>query len=261
MLSFSRHVAFSALALAMLAACGNASGDDTSSAAGAPVADTGLPDMILGDPEAPVTLIEYASITCGHCAEFHANVLPHIKARYVDTGQVRFIFREFPTPPANVAVAGFALARCAGPDQYFDVIGDMFESQPGIMMAARQGAVRPALQSIAARHGIEGDEAFEACITDREIREDIADVIISGDDYGVNSTPTLILQGQKLENTIQSRTPEGLSQLIDIELAALGIEIAAPEPAPVEETPEPAAVPEAVPTETEAETETAPQEQ
>lgn len=236
MLSFSRSAALSAFALAMLAACGNASGDDNgTSAAGAPVADTGLPDMILGNVDAPVTLIEYASITCGHCAEFHENVLPTIKERYIDTGQVRLIFREFPTPPANVAIAGFAIARCAGPDQYFDVIGDMFESQQGIMMAARQGAVRPALQAIAARHGIEGDEAFEACITDRAIREDIADVIISGEDYQVSSTPTLILQGQTLENTIQSRTPDGLSQLIDIELAALGIEISAPEAAPQEQ--------------------------
>ncbi|NBC21005.1 MAG: thioredoxin domain-containing protein [Alphaproteobacteria bacterium] len=209
------------LAVILMAGCGSANGsDDTDSRAGAT-----LPDMSLGAEDAPVTLIEYASVTCGHCAQFHQEVLPVIKEDYVSTGKVRFVFREFPTPPQNIAIAGFALARCAGEDRYFDVLDDLFDSQPGIMMAAREGAAGPALKAIAERHGIEGDEAFESCINDRSIREDIADVAISGEEFGVNSTPTLILQGDVMASTVQSRTAEGLSGLIDEELAALGVEV------------------------------------
>ncbi|MEO0816378.1 MAG: thioredoxin domain-containing protein [Pseudomonadota bacterium] len=227
---FSRRAALSAFALFALTACGSANGDDTGP--GAETNADGVVDMVLGDANAPVTLIEYASVTCGACLQFHQQVMPTIKEDYVETGLVKFVFREFPTPPQNVAVAGFALARCAGPDKYHDVIDDLFDAQPGILAATRQGAVKPALMAIGERHGIVGEEAFDACISDRDIRQTIADVILTGDDYAVQSTPTLILQGNKLENTFQSRTPEGLSELIDLELAALGIERA------TEETPE-----------------------
>lgn len=226
MRSFNRRAALSAFALLALAACGSATGDDTGPSAPAANSD-GIVDMVLGNADAPVTLIEYASITCGACLQFHQAVMPTIKEDYVETGLVRFVFREFPTPPANVAIAGFAMARCAGPDKYYDVIDDLFEAQPGILAATRQGAVKPALMTIAARHGIVGEEAFDACISDREIRQTIADVILTGEEYAVQSTPTLILQGNKLENTFQARSADGLSALIDLELAALGIERAA----------------------------------
>lgn len=229
---FSRRAALSAFALFALAACGSATGDDTGPSASNA---EGVVDMVLGDADAPVTLIEYASITCGSCLQFHEQVLPTIKEDYVETGLVKFVFREFPTPPANVAVAGFALARCAGPERYYDVIDDLFEAQPGIIAAARAGAVRPALMAIGERHGIVGEAAFDACISDREIRQTIADVILTGDEWDVQSTPTLILQGNKLDNTFQSRTPEGLSELIDLELAALGVERPAPAEAPAPE--------------------------
>jgi len=245
---FTRRAALSAFAMIALAACGSATGDETGSSAPAANSD-GIVDMVLGDADAPVTLIEYASVTCGACLQFHEQVMPTIKEDYVETGLVKFVFREFPTPPANVAVAGFALARCAGPDKYYDVIDDLFEAQPGILAATRQGAVKPALMAIAERHGITTEEEFDACITDREIRQTIADVILTGDEYGVASTPTLVLQGNVLDNTLQSRTPEGLSALIDLELGALGIEPPADEavsedaatqaePADAEEMPE-----------------------
>ncbi|MEM1106638.1 MAG: thioredoxin domain-containing protein [Pseudomonadota bacterium] len=249
-----RRALLSSLALLVLAACGAANGDDTADISGE---DAAPMDMVLGEANAPVTLVEYASITCGACLQFHRDVLPTIKADYVEAGLVKFVFREFPTPPQNVAVAGFALARCAGPEAYFDVIDDMFEAQPGLLAAARQGAVRPALQTIAERHGIAGDEAFDACLSDRAIRQTIADVILSGEEFSVSSTPTLILQGQKLENSFQARTSEGLSELIDLELAALGImppTDAAPEEATVEDNGEAAAEETA---ETEADPETA----
>ena len=230
----SRRAALSALAMLALAACGSASGNGAGASASG--SDGDLPDMFLGDADAPVTLIEYASVTCGACLQFHLQVMPTIKADYVDTGLVKFVFREYPTPPVPVAVEGFAIARCAGDRAaYFDTIDDLFNAQPGVLMAARNGTWRSALQEVARRNGIETEQAYMACATDGDIRADIADVILSGEAYQVASTPTLILQGRKLDNTMQSRTAEGLSGLIDLELEALGIEVsAAPE---VEETP------------------------
>lgn len=229
--AFPSRAILASFALALAAACGNANGDD---AGARTTSGGGLPEMAMGDPDAPVELVEYASVTCTACAQFHFDVMPTIKEDYVDTGKVRFVFREYPTPPAEVAIAGFALARCAGDDAYFDVIDSLFEAQPGILMAARQGAVRPALMAIAERHGITTEADFDACLTNREIREDIADVVMSGEELRVNSTPTLFLQGERLETTLASRTPEGLSDLIDAELVALGIET------PTDETQAPA---------------------
>ncbi len=217
-LTLSRRSTLAALSLALITACGSANGDDNPVATG-----SALNDMVLGDRNAPVTLIEYASVTCGACYQFHRDVVPTIRERFVEPGHVKFVFREFPTPPQDVAVAGFAVARCAGPDKYFDVIDDLFDSQPGIIEAARIGAVRAALEAVAARHGIEGSEAFEACINNREIRQAIADTVLTGEEFGVTATPTLILQGEKLEPSIRSRTAEGLSAMIEAELAGLGI--------------------------------------
>ena len=86
-----------------------------------------LGDKILGDENAPVTIVEYASMTCGHCANFHTRTWPDLKKDYIDTGKVRFIFREFPLDP--VASAAFMLARCAPQDKYFEIIDVMFEQQ------------------------------------------------------------------------------------------------------------------------------------
>jgi protein-disulfide isomerase len=81
-----------------------------------------LGDKVLGSDKAPVTIIEYASVTCPHCATFHIETYPKLKEKFIDTGKVRFIFREFPTAPANASIAGFMLARCSG-DKYFPLIG------------------------------------------------------------------------------------------------------------------------------------------
>ena len=73
-------------------------------------------DMTLGSPKAKVTVIEYASLACSHCAHFNNEVFPEFKAKYIDTGKVRYVYREFYTPPVEVAAAGALIARCAGPD-------------------------------------------------------------------------------------------------------------------------------------------------
>src|SRR5947209_14674871 len=86
-----------------------------------------LGEMALGDPQAPITVIEYASMTCPHCAHFHLTTFPELKKRYIDTGKVRFVFREFPLDP--VATGAFMLARCAGNDRYFALLDLLFHEQ------------------------------------------------------------------------------------------------------------------------------------
>ncbi len=215
-----RRAAIAIISAAALAACG---ASDSSDAAAQTSGDTGLGphDIVLGDVNAPVTLVEYASITCPHCATFHTEVLPDIKTNYVDTGKVRFVFRDFPTPPQNVAIAGFAIARCAGEDKYYDVVDDLMRNQNGILSATRAGAAKGALQAVAARHGIETEAELDACLEDSDIRNAIADVVIAGQDRGVNSTPTLFVDGRRIERTETWYTPEGLAAILD---EALGVE-------------------------------------
>src|SRR5690606_25571651 len=96
-----------------------------------------LGDAVLGNPDAPVTLVEYASTTCGHCLAFHQQVFPDLKAKYIDTDKVKLRFVMMPTQPVAIAMAGEALARCAGEDKYFDVIATLFDAQRTLISAAR----------------------------------------------------------------------------------------------------------------------------
>ncbi len=198
----SKVCAFSAAALA-LAACGQDSPDAPSptpdSSAGAEVTDnanTGaLAEMALGADDAPVTVIEYASVTCPACAAFHENVFPDIKEKYIDTGKVRFVFREFPTAPAELSVVGSMLARCAaekgGTDAYFLVLGSLFKTQQKWIY----GETRDELMKITAQAGLDG-EAFDDCVRRQELIDFINKNVEEGRDrYDVRSTPSFIIDG------------------------------------------------------------------
>jgi protein-disulfide isomerase len=142
-----------------------------------------------------VTIIEYASVTCPHCAVFHKEVYPALKTKYIDTGKVRLVFREFPTSPANAAIAGFMLARCSG-DKYFPLVDAMFEQQQTWVGNPYQG-----LLNIARQAGITQD-AFETCLKDRKLAGDITDVARRGvEKFGVESTPTFFINGVKIVGT------------------------------------------------------------
>ena len=95
-------------------------------------------ETVMGDKAAPVEIVEYASTTCSHCKAFHEQVMPELKAKYIDTGRARLVYRVLPTPPAELSVAGAALARCAGEDRFFAVINDLFENQGQLIEASRQ---------------------------------------------------------------------------------------------------------------------------
>lgn len=150
-------------------------------------------DMSLGDPKAPVTVIEYASVTCGHCAHWQEEVFPAFKAKYVDTGLVRYVLRELPTPPFDVAIAGFMAARCAGPERYFSVVDTLMRTQ--ITLNSRNGAVRWLLDG----SGLPPAE-LRACIVDQAGIDALqARARANAAEFGVQGTPTFVVNGRKLD--------------------------------------------------------------
>ena len=165
-----------------------------------------LPEKAIGNADAPVTIVEYASMTCPHCATFHANTLPVIKERYIDTGKARLIFREFPFDPR--AEAGFMLARCAD-DNYFAMVDVLFKQQRS--WAPVENA-REALLQISRLAGF-SQESFEACLTDQKLLDDIRAVRQRGaDNFKVESTPTFFINGNRYSGALSI---DEMSAIID----------------------------------------------
>lgn len=175
-------------------------------------------DIVYGEADAPLTLIEYVALTCGACGAFHDQTMSEIKPKYVETGKLNVISREILfVPPAEVNLAGFAVARCAGDDKYYDVLDDFFQNQTGILSAVRAGAGNQALQAVAARHSLD-KAAYDACIADPEITQMITKISEDAMAGGVGKTPTLYLNGRELKGA-SAQTAEGLAELLDAELA------------------------------------------
>jgi protein-disulfide isomerase len=170
-----------------------------------------LGDRSLGSAEAKVVIIEYASSTCPHCAKFHADSFPAVRKDYIDTGKVRFIFREFPLN--DVDLAAVMLARCAPEEKYFPLIEVFFEQQE----TWTKGNPRDELFKIAQLAGFT-QQSFETCLKN----EQVAKGILEGRDraekeFGVQSTPTFFINGQVLRG---AESTEEFRKLIDAALAA-----------------------------------------
>ncbi len=149
-------------------------------------------DIVLGSDKAPVTIIEYASMTCPHCAHFSATTFPELKKRYIDTGKVRFIFREFPLDP--LAAAGFMLARCAGKDKFMPIVETLFAKQAEWVVKEPV----PPLKEIAKQFGFT-EQSFKQCLTNQKVLDDIQAVRDRANQkLGVNSTPTFFINGKRL---------------------------------------------------------------
>ncbi len=186
----------------LLAAC---SGAETSNnvatvSAAATVADKDFlfeDDYILGDVNAPVTLIEYASVSCPACANWHATVYPEFREKYVETGKVNYVFRPFPTPPVQMADTGHLLAYCGKREDYFTNIKLQFDRQRQIidMFQSRRG--REAYISLAQASGLSEDDLV-SCLQNEDIRERYDAVIQSGIDLGVTGTPSFFVNDEKV---------------------------------------------------------------
>jgi protein-disulfide isomerase len=169
-----------------LAACGQ-------SATSGPVTED---EMVMGNAKAKVTVIEYASASCSHCARFAIEVFPAFKTKYVDTGKVKYVFREFITSPPELAAAGFLTARCAGKGKYFSTLDGVFRSQEEIF---RTGDMRTPLVRVAKSAGMT-EEQFMACVSDEKALKALTDRVEKfGKAENITGTPTFIINGKKLD--------------------------------------------------------------
>jgi protein-disulfide isomerase len=156
-----------------------------------------LGDVALGPADAKVTIIEYASMTCSHCAAFHKETYPELKKRYIDTGKVRFILREFPLDP--LATAGFMLARCDGDSKYYPITDLLFDNQSAWAFTSKP---LDALQQMMKQAGF-SKEKFEACLKDQKLYDAVQAVRKRADEtFKVNSTPTFFINGQRVSGAV-----------------------------------------------------------
>ncbi len=197
-------------ALAPLAASAQAPKPDAAEAAAKVpldllMAEPPLPDVWLGDPKAPVTIIEYASMTCGHCARFEEEVFPIIKKKYIDTGKVRYTMREFPLDP--LAAAASMLARCAG-DKREAMIEFLFAQQKNWAFVDKPVE---ALRETVKQTGM-GSKEFEACLNDQALFDKINQIRnTAAQKFGITATPTFFINGDKRSGEIP---PADLDALI-----------------------------------------------
>ncbi|HSI41650.1 MAG TPA: DsbA family protein [Xanthobacteraceae bacterium] len=156
-----------------------------------------LPDQVLGKADAPVTIVEYASMTCGHCANFHTTTFPELKTKYIDTGKVKLILREFPLD--IVAKAAFMLARCAGEGKYYPMVSTLFETQKSWAFGNDPAA---GLLAVAKQAGMT-EQQFNACLNDATLAGNIDQVAQRASaDFGVSSTPTFFINGKQLKGSL-----------------------------------------------------------
>ena len=167
-----------------------------SGSGGQQTADAGQPalypdDMYLGKADAKITVIEYASLSCPHCARFNSDVFPQIKANYIDKGLVRWVYRDYPlNRPAYQAAV---LTHCTSPLRYFGLVDQLFKSQD--FWATQQDAL-PQLHQIGITDGVTA-EAFDACLKDQALQDKILSRLKEASDkYKVDATPSFIVQGE-----------------------------------------------------------------
>lgn len=150
-----------------------------------------LKEMELGDKNAPFTVIEYASMTCGFCRDFHNDVYPQLKAKYIDTGKVHFIFREYPLDP--LAAGAFMLARCSGDDNYFAFVEVLFEQQEAW---TRTNDPVGALFKLSQQAGFT-KQTFDKCLSNQQLLDGISEIKDRAEQlFNVKSTPTFFVNGK-----------------------------------------------------------------
>ncbi len=168
-------------------------------------------ELVMGKDDAPVEVIEYASLSCPACRHFHENVFPQLKTEYIDTGKVRFIYRDFPTNTAGLAAA--MIARCAGPDRHAGMVDMFFDTQP------QWGRAENPMQALGmiARMGGLGPSEVDECLKNTKLMNSIQNnARAANENEGVNATPTVFVAGEKVENALDWQE---LKPVIDAALA------------------------------------------
>ena len=154
-----------------------------------------LEDIVLGDPNADVVIVEYASMTCPHCANFYTEVFPKLKEKYIDTGKARFIFREFPLD--SLAARASMLARCAGKDRFYPMVDGLFETQETWAAPGVDGQEK--LKLIAKQAGF-SEESYNQCIEDKDLFNKIVAIRKKAhEEFGVDGTPAFFVNGERLD--------------------------------------------------------------
>ena len=156
-----------------------------------------IPETVLGSASAPLTMIEYASLTCPHCATFQRETMPSVKSEYIETGKVKLIYRDFPLD--SLAMGAALLAHCAGPDRYFGFIEILFRSQNTWVVAQNP---RQELIKVARLANMSNDQA-EACLADSALLASVQTrAKMASEKFGVNSTPTFFVGNRQLSGEV-----------------------------------------------------------
>ncbi|OLD92375.1 MAG: hypothetical protein AUG47_01125 [Alphaproteobacteria bacterium 13_1_20CM_3_64_12] len=151
-------------------------------------------DRILGKAEAPITIIEYASLTCPHCAHFDVTVLPKLKEKWIDTGKAKLILRDYPLDEPALRAA--MVARCAPADRFYPLIDTFFAQQE---QWATSRDYRAALEKLVKLGGM-SDKEFKACISDKKLEDQVAQSrLVASQQLGVDATPTFFINGKKFD--------------------------------------------------------------
>jgi protein-disulfide isomerase len=214
-----RYVLIGTTALIAVLAAGRVgyefwSSPDTAAAQSGPSGEVAMADLLVpgplgdeiqGQADAPVTIVEYASMTCPHCSHFHETTYPEMKKKYIDTGKVRFVFREFPLDP--LALAASMLARCAGKEKYFPLIDAFFAQQKDWVV---QKPLQP-MFTIAKQAGFT-QQTFDQCLANHQLEQGIVEERTRATQkFNVNSTPTFFINGKIFRGAL---TPEELDKQI-----------------------------------------------
>lgn len=155
-------------------------------------AEEALKDRVLGDPNAPIEIVEYSSLTCPHCRQFHIEILPELKKNYLDTGRAKLVYRDFPFDQLGLMAA--ILARCAPPSRYFQFLDVLFQNQE---KWSRDADPVKALARIGTLGGL-SESDFKACTNNQAIVDGVLQSRLeAGNRYEVNSTPSFIINGEK----------------------------------------------------------------
>jgi protein-disulfide isomerase len=162
-----------------------------------------IPDIVIGKADAKTVIVEYASLSCSHCANFHNKVFPELKTKYLDTGAARLIVREFPT--SERALVAHMLTRCAAPDKAPDLLGQLFHKQEE--WAFSDGDPTPKLKEIATASGGMSADAFEVCTKNQKLFDKlVANFTAASEKFGINATPTFFIDGKRVTDAATMET-------------------------------------------------------